>query len=257
MPSVECGQIVFNRPVAAGHWHLRVVAPVLAGDSRPGQFVQVKPRPGVQPLLRTPLSIHDASPEAGHLDLLYKVLGESTQLLSRLQAGERLDLLGPLGRGFSLPQAGDEAWLLAGGIGVAPLFYLARQLRQAGHVTRLFYGVRTAAELLRVSDFRHLGVEVQVSSDDGSIGLAGTVVELVAGGEIPERCQWYACGPRPMLRAVDALATRRRLALELSLEEYMACGIGACLGCACATSDGGYAHVCTDGPVFRGGEVKL
>lgn len=257
MPVVECGEIVFNQPLTKGYLHLRAYAPEVARDIQPGQFVQVKVRPGMQPLLRTPLSIHDASAEHGWLDLLYRILGESTQLLSEMKSGDSLDLLGPLGHGFSLPEAGYEAWLLAGGIGVAPLYYLATQLLLQGYTTRLLYGVRTASELVRAEDFQKLGVQVYTSSDDGSTGFRGTVVQLAESIDLPKHVKLYACGPRPMLRAVDELAVRRGLPAELSLEEYMACGIGACLGCACAMREGGYAHVCTDGPVFRGGEVRL
>lgn len=257
MPAITNGEIVFNNALAQGFYQLRVHAPELTAEVEPGQFVQVKVRPGFLPLLRTPISVHDAQPEEGLLDLLYRVVGDSTELLSQLQPGGLLDLVGPLGHGFSLPPAGHEAWLLAGGIGVAPLFYLARQLRARGYVTRLFYGVRTAAELVRLQDFRDLGVSVETCTDDGSCGLHGNVLQLAQQWELPAACQLYACGPRPMLKAVDDFAVLHQLPAELSLEEYMACGIGACLGCACATKSGGFAHVCTDGPVFRGGELKL
>ncbi len=257
MPAIANGEIVFNNVLDKGFYHLRVHAPQLTQDVGPGQFVQVKVRPGFEPLLRTPISVHDAQTESGQLDLLYRVVGDSTDLLSQLQPGGLLDLVGPLGRGFSLPPAGHEAWLLAGGIGVAPLFYLARQLRAHGYTTRLFYGVRSAAELVRLQDFRDLGVSVATCTDDGSCGLQGNVLHLIQQAELPAACQLYACGPRPMLKAVDDFALLNRLPAEISLEEYMACGIGACLGCACATKSGGFAHVCTDGPVFRGGELKL
>lgn len=257
MPVVTDGVVVFNRILAPGLLHLRVQAPELTREVGPGQFVQVKARPGFEPLLRTPLSVHDAEPEAGQLDLLYRVVGESTSLLSQAQPGVKLDLLGPLGHGFSLPPAGYEAWLLAGGIGVAPLFYLARQLRAHGYATRLLYGARAAAELVRVQDFVDLGVQVKTCTDDGSCGWHGNVLQLALNQKLPQQCQIYACGPRPMLKAVDDFAAQRGLPAELSLEEYMACGIGACLGCACATKSGGFAHVCTDGPVFRGGELKI
>lgn len=257
MPVVSMASIVFNRELAPGHFHLRAFAPELVAAVQPGQFVQVKVRPGVQPLLRTPLSVHDICLAEGHLDLLYRVLGESTALLSQAREGEQLDLLGPLGQGFTAPSVGAEAWLLGGGIGVAPLFLLARWLRQAGVTVQLLYGARTAAELVRVEDFRRLGITVHLSTDDGTAGRRGNVVELARSLPRPDRCQLYACGPRPMLKAVDDLAGLWAAPAELSLEEYMACGIGACLGCACATSAGGFAHVCTDGPVFPGGVIKL
>jgi dihydroorotate dehydrogenase electron transfer subunit len=257
MPKQCLAKVIFNRELSPRYFHLRLAAGDLAALAQPGQFVQVKARPGWQPLLRTPLSVHDACPAEGWLDLLYRVLGESTALLSQASAGSDLDILGPLGHGFTLPEADRKAWLLAGGIGVAPLFLLARKLREQGTEIQLLYGARTAVELVRVAEFEQLGVEVKLASDDGSIGFRGNVVQLLRSLDLVGKCQLYACGPRPMLGAVDRFSVERGLLTELSLEEYMACGIGACLGCACATKEGGFAHVCTDGPVFRGGVVRL
>ncbi len=250
-------QVVFNQPLGGNCWHLRAQAPSLCKEVAPGQFVQVKVCTGVQPLLRTPLSVHDVNAEQGHLELLYRVVGESTRLLSQVQTGAVLNLLGPLGNGFSLPTSGTEAWLLAGGIGVAPMFYLARKMRQQGVTVRLLYGARTAQELVRADDFADLGVTVDLITDDGSSGQRGTVIDLLATRKLPDDCQLYACGPRPMLKAVDDFAAAAKRPVQLSLEEYMACGIGACLGCVCATKEGGFAHVCTDGPVFPGGVLCL
>ncbi|MGI6357594.1 MAG: dihydroorotate dehydrogenase electron transfer subunit [Bacillota bacterium] len=257
MSVITEGQVVFNQSLGGECFHLRVLAPGLCKQAAPGQFVQVKVCAGIQPLLRTPLSVHDLDPGQGYLDLLYRVVGESTRLLSQAQTGAALNLLGPLGNGFSLPAPGEEAWLLAGGIGVAPLFYLARTLLAQGVRVRLLYGARTASELVRAQDFADLGVEVELSTDDGSCGSCGTVLDLLTKQTLPDSCHFYACGPRPMLKAVDDYAVEVRRPAQLSLEEYMACGIGACLGCVCATKEGGFAHVCTDGPVFPGGVLRI
>ena len=204
--------------------------------------------------------MHDCDREQRTIELLYHVIGVSTQLLSHYEAGEYIDLLGPLGRGFALPAKDQSSpvFLTAGGMGIAPLLFLAKELTRRGVPTRLFYGARFASALVQREKFTALGVKVDCCTDDGSQGLEVNVVELLTARlseEVP--AEIFACGPRPMLKAMQQLARDRSLPLQFSLEEYMACGLGACLGCAVPTPSGTYVHVCTDGPVFRESEVQL
>lgn len=254
------GTIVSNEQFSRTIWLLRVEAPVIAQQVEPGQFVQVRVTSTYDPLLRTPLSVHDSDPDRGTIDLLYQTVGTSTQLLSNYREQMRLDILGPLGKGFTLPTGPKSSFalLVAGGIGIAPMLLLARFLMANQVSTRLLYGARTASDMVRIDAFEKLGVTVACSTDDGSYGVRGNVVDLLAdflqsgaGGEI------FACGPTPMLKALQSLVRERELAAQLSLEAYMACGLGACLGCAVAVPGGGYKHVCTDGPVFAAWEVEL
>lgn len=260
MPATHKTLIISNERLSPSVWRLRVKAPAIAREVRPGQFVQVRVADTYDPLLRTPLSVHDCDPGQGTIDLLYQTVGTSTQLLSQRQAKTELSIVGPLGRGFALPQpsANGFAILVAGGIGVAPLLLLARDLVANGINVRLLYGARTATDLVGIDAFERLGVAMACCTDDGSYGIAGNVVDLLAGflqsgaaGEV------FACGPNPMLKALQRLAGQRQFSAQLSLEAYMACGLGVCLGCAVAAPGGGYVHVCTDGPVFKESEVVL
>lgn len=252
--------VITNEQLSANIWRLRVQASALAQHVKPGQFVQVRVSNNYDPLLRTPLSVHNRDSQQGTIELLYQTIGTSTKLLSKHTANSELNILGPLGNGFSAPDPATNSFaiLVAGGIGIAPMLLLARELIAKGVNTRLLYGARTAEDLVCIDAFERLGVAVACCTDNGSYGVSGNVVDLLSGflqsgaaGEI------FACGPNPMLKALQLLARQRGLSAQLSLEAYMACGLGACLGCAVALPAGGFAHVCTDGPVFRESEVEL
>lgn len=252
--------VITNEQLSANIWRLRVQAPALARQVRPGQFVQVRVSDNYDPLLRTPLSVHDSNNQQGTIDLLYQTVGTSTKLLSKRTANSKLNILGSLGKGFTIPDPTTKSFaiLVAGGIGIAPMLLLARELIAKKVNTRLLYGARTADDLVCIDAFERLGVAVACCTDNGSYGVTGNVVDLLSGflqsgaaGEI------FACGPNSMLQALQLLVRQRGLSAQLSLEAYMACGLGACLGCAVALPAGGFAHVCTDGPVFRESEVEL
>ncbi|NLW17509.1 MAG: dihydroorotate dehydrogenase electron transfer subunit [Firmicutes bacterium] len=260
MLATESAAVVSNEQLNEHTWLMRVQVPAIAQRVKPGQFVQVRVTGTYDPFLRTPLSVHDCDPTQGTIDLLYQTVGTSTRLLSEYTKSTPLNILGPLGRGFTLPAPASNnfALLVAGGIGIAPMLLLARKLVANQISTRLLYGARSVSELVRIDAFERLGVTVACSTDDGSYGITGNVVDLLAGflqsgvaGEI------FACGPNPMLRALQALVREKKLSAQLSLEAYMACGLGACLGCAVPVPGGGYKHVCTDGPVFDEREVQL
>ena len=257
MAEVFEGQILANEQLNDHTWRLRVEAPSIAQAALPGQFAQLKSANSYTPFLRTPLSVHNTNPTAGTVDFLYQVVGESTRLLSGYRKGGSLDILGPLGRGFDL-QEGGFAILVAGGIGVAPLLLLAKELAARQVHSLLLFGALTADDLVCKQDFEDLGVAVACATDDGSHGVAGNVVKLLTGFlESGAAGGIYACGPTPMLRALQAVVQERRLTAQLSLEAYMACGLGVCMGCAVPKPGGGYVHACTDGPVFWEREVVL
>ncbi len=260
MPATHKTTVISNEQLSPNSWRLLLAARALAEQAQPGQFVQVRVTDTYDPLLRTPLSVHDCNPTQGTLALLYQTVGTSTLMLSRLQVGTELDVLGPLGHGFVLPEQGENsrATLIAGGIGVAPLLFLARELVKKQIDTRLLFGARSAADLVGIADFEQIGVTVTCCTDNGSVGISGNVIDLLASYlQTQVAGQIFACGPTPMLRALQTLVKRKKLTAQLSLEAYMACGLGACLGCAVAVPGGGFAHVCTDGPVFRESEVEL
>lgn len=233
-------------------------------EAQPGQFVHVQVSKSHEPLLRRPLSIAHISPGEQEITVLYRVQGRGTALLAESIPGSRLSVLGPLGKGFSVPVAG-ELWLVAGGIGAFPLYALAAAARKRGLRVRLFWGGESAGFLAAagLESWRELGVEVFLATMDGSLGHSGLITEVLAEhlrslGE-RERPGVAACGPHGMLKAVAAQCAAAGLSLEVSLEERMGCALGACLGCVATVRDQEgkvrRAKVCKDGPVFRGEEV--
>ena len=214
-----------------------------------GQFVNIKCGEGL--LLRRPISICDW--QEGVLRIVFEVRGEGTDWLARRDAGEYLDVMGPLGRGFRLDREGRYL-LVGGGIGVPPLLSCAVG---TGRRSTAVLGFRSADRAMLLGDFAASCAGVRVCSDDGSLGTHGFVDGVVK--EILEQDKDFtavlACGPKPMLRAVAAAAQAQGVPCQVSMEERMGCGVGACLVCACKTADGHYHHVCKDGPVFDAGEV--
>lgn len=232
--------VLDNLEPAPGYRELLLRAPEAAAAARPGQFLHLlcgdPPRgDGAYRYLRRPVSIFRVDRGAGTVSVLFRVLGEGTRWLAARRAGEAVSALGPLGRGFPLEgfTGGEAIALLAGGgVGIPPLFFLAQELRRRGVPVRAFLGARGAADLLAEADFERAGVPVAVATDDGSRGRRGFVTDLLAGAldEYPDAVI-FACGPLPMLRAVQGMAAGRTVPAYLSVEERMACGVGACLGC--------------------------
>lgn len=229
--------------------------------TRPGQFFMIG-IPGTEVLLRRPFSVcglpgtFDDGAENG-LQVLYHVFGRATGLLAALKTGARLDVLGPLGRGFEPPpDPGASPILVAGGIGCAAFPLFVSELRRAGRPPAFLHGARTAADLPLAEWFRERCGSFRVATDDGSAGAKGFVTELLpealAAGGTPKHL--YACGPTPMLRAVTAIARERSVPCHLALEAPMACGFGVCLGCVvpCRDGEGGvrYERCCVEGPVM-------
>ncbi len=241
------------------HFLFSVDAPAVGKEARPGQFVMVKVGEGAFPLLRRPLGVHDAGPEG--FELFFRVAGQGTALLARRKPGDLLDVIGPLGKGFTAGRglAGRTAFLVGGGRGIAPLYFLARALTGVGARPVVFYGGRTAADVPLRDKFAAAGFELHLSTDDGSLGFAGFVTSLVER-ELgrAEPAMVYACGPDPMMKALAAITARRGLPSELSLESVMGCGIGACWGCVHRIKGGtgdGWVKICEEGPVFPGERV--
>lgn len=240
-------------------YRFAVDAPAVGTDARPGQFVMIKVSDATAPLLRRPLGIHDA--DGRGFELFFKVAGRGTEILSRKKPGDRLDVLGPLGRGFSVAAAaaGRTAYLVGGGRGIAPLFFLARALARAGVRPVVFYGGRSLEDIPIRERFERERVDLRASTDDGSFGFAGFVTALVdrdLAASRPDRL--YACGPDPMMKALAAIAARHGVPAEFSLESVMGCGIGACWGCVhrIKNEDGdGWVKICEEGPVFPGERI--
>jgi len=251
-------KIISHRRVGADCRRLVLAAPQVAQAARPGQFLHVRCGGTADPLLRRPLSIHDVDQEQGLVTLLYRVVGRGTALLAARRSGERVNVLGPLGRGFAPPPAHRRVALIGGGLGIAPLLFLARELVKEEREVWVFHGARTAVEL-GCADFSVLPVQLLVATDDGSAGYAGSVVGLFRESAAKMRPDWVAAaGPHGMLRVLTSEMRRLDLPGEVSLEERMGCGIGGCVCCSCRIGAPGnwqYRRVCADGPVFAAAEV--
>jgi dihydroorotate dehydrogenase electron transfer subunit len=262
--------IVEHIPIARDTFRLRLADATVAASIRPGQFVMI--RPGAEgssdPLLGRPLALYDVIRDATGsptgFDVVYLVIGRGTAALARRRAGEHLSVWGPLGNGFG-PAPDGPVLFVAGGIGQTPFLALAREWLGTGPgacpTAALLYGVRTAALLAGVDDFRAAGVAVEIATDDGSAGHHGFVTELLARrlerGEQPARV--VGCGPPAMLAALARLTARHGVACDVSLENHMACGFGACFSCVAAIRqpDGStdLKRVCVEGPVFSAESV--
>jgi dihydroorotate dehydrogenase electron transfer subunit len=223
----------------------------------PGQFVMLSAsaRTSVErtdPLLPRPMAIFRARTRGddGEIEVLYRRVGRGTKLLAETVPGQRLRLLGPLGRPFALPEAGERAVLVAGGTGIASVYELAARCREQARVEVLL-GARSAADLMGEPDFAALGVELRIATEDGSRGERGLVTQLLERAlALPGAARVYTCGPRAMMERVAQLAAASGRACVVSLENNMACGYGVCLGCAAPLARGGFALVCRDGPAF-------
>jgi dihydroorotate dehydrogenase electron transfer subunit len=263
--------VIANTEVSPGYYRMRLTAPLQMLESRPGQFVMVKVQDAIDPLLRRPFCIFDlgtippdftGGSAQPYLEMLYRVVGKGTGMLSLLHHGDHLDILGPLGRGFDQRDPAEEKILVGGGVGLAPLYYLAKKL-VGGSRVRLFIGGRTKEDILCVTEFERLGVETYVATDDGTLGDAGLVTEVMERHLVEEKSGMsiFACGPMPMLRAVADISRRNLIPCQVSLEAYMACGMGACLGCVVKGRDHeeqnpDYRCVCKEGPVFDSQELQ-
>lgn len=253
-------KIIYNKKIRANFFHLAISASGIAKQAAPGQFIEIKVCDGYEPLLRRPFSIHKLSGSEVHI--LYEVLGEGTEVLSRRRPGEYLDVIGPLGKGFnynvSVLQCCSVPVIVAGGIGVAPLVFLAEELK--GLKLFVLIGAKTKSQILCEKEFQHLGCDVKISTDDGSKGFKGKVTDLLQiilrENEITSQGEneIYACGPKPMLKEISRISQEYRIPAQISLEEHMACGIGACLGCVVKTKQG-FQRVCKEGPVFKADEI--
>jgi dihydroorotate dehydrogenase electron transfer subunit len=274
-------ELVESREILPDQWLQAYQAPQLAAGARAGQFVHVRTGDYSGLVLRRPFSIDTADPVSGNVTIHFRVVGKGTEWMTRLRSGERLDMLGPLGRPFELDPGARHLLLIAGGLGIAGVRMLADQAVRDGRQVTLLFGAPTAREVYP-SSLLPDEVEYVVATDDGSLGHHGFVTELV-----PEYEAWadqaFACGPRPMLAALARLAVgrrerlgvaklgrkrgggrspamgspaaRRKAFLQVSMEQRMGCAVGACLGCVVMGTAGQPLRVCREGPVFASDEI--
>jgi len=264
--------ILSNVEVSPGYWRMRLTAPQAFAAAHAGQFVMVRVSAAIDPLLRRPLAIFDVgmhtpaqsgSQPQPFFEMLFRVVGKGTAMLAALHETDLLDVLGPLGSGFDAGSADEEKLIVGGGIGLAPLYLLAKGLVGRGSPVRLFAGGRSRDDILCITEFERLGVECYTATEDGSLGEQGFVTVALTRrlDALKGRATLYACGPDGMLKAVAAIAAERQIPCQVSLEGYMACGVGACLGCVVpgrehSTQTPDFRCVCTEGPVFSARDLQ-
>ena len=257
-------KILENEEIGPERYKMALSAPRIARQAKPGQFIHVRVSKSFPPLLRRPFSVHRA--QGQKIEILYKVVGKGTEILSRKKGGEYLDILGPLGKGYQLPSATpkiSDIILVAGGTGVASLLFLAESISVANPELSILVliGAKNRKELLCEGDFRRLGCRVEVATENGTKGYKGLASDLLQkclplSGDKPKSTV-FACGPSGMLKMIGKISRKHRFPCQVSLEEHLACGVGACLGCVVKARGSTYTYkrVCKDGPVFDAGEL--
>ena len=276
-------QILQNERIKGHIFKLKLELPGDAPIPLPGQFYNIRCSEGTDPLLRRPLSVHRILKARDHLglEILYQVIGKGTQWLSQKEKGENLDALGPLGNGFKMDPNVNHIVLVAGGIGIAPLYALGDEALKANLNAKvaIVFGVRSQADIFYDAECRRIG-ELFLATDDGSLGFKGTatalLVDLIERDRLSTKASFYGCGPKAMLKELAEVAGRFDLSLQVTLEEHMGCGFGACLSCAFPLKPSAvrkdkqwpkhflqwdeegkklYSLICKDGPVFDSKEV--
>jgi len=265
MPKVNSGKIfqtkakvIKNIEVAPDYYKMVLGVSGIAKQAQPGQFVNIRVSDKYEPFLRRPFSIHNV--EGKHIVILYKVVGRGTEILSTKKKGQLIDCLGPLGNSFSLDTIGKDLniYLVAGGMGVAPLVFFAKRMQAFDKVALV--GARTKSHIVCKKELADLGCDVKIATEDGSAGFRGLVTQLLKKYINANKSRRYstifACGPKAMLEEISGISKRYKIPTQVSLEEHMACGIGGCFGCAVQTRYG-YKRVCKEGPVFNVRDIKF
>ena len=258
-------KVIKNINVAPKYYKIVLSCPYVACAAQPGQFVMLRLSESYQPLLRRPFSIHRVvhsrkeNLRANCIEVLYEVVGVGTKILSEKRPDEYLDVLGPLGNGFSIFNS-QYSILVGGGMGIAPLLFLAEKIsiQHPASSIQVFIGANTKKEILSEKEFAKLGCSVKITTEDGSAGFKGRVTDLLKNLLSTINYQLstiYACGPKPMLKEISIVSKQYHIPTQVSLEEYMACGLGVCLGCMINTHRG-YQAACREGPVFDSRIIK-
>ncbi len=276
-------EIVSNKRITETCWRVVVDCPQISSEIKPGQFVHIRIGSEHGPLFRRPFSVFRRVALKGNrlgIEIVYKVIGTGTRVMTGLRKGDTLDMIGPLGRGFDLDRSKPMHVVVAGGTGAACLFLLAEEISKAGLPLKVLLGAETKASVLLKKEYAALKGEVMVSTDDGSYGFHGFVTQMLdqglREGKISTDCIVYSSGPEPMFKALASACEKYGIPAQISVERHMMCGIGACLACVCKVDPNhmsrsrnlgssyfqsvpdrefGYALVCKDGPVFDVNEV--
>ena len=257
-PAYLKGEIAENTRLGSLYHRLKVTLPQPLGPITPGQFAMLSIDDSGGMVLPRPFSIHnfEHGKEASWLDFLFKIVGRGTARLANLSVGSPIMILAPLGKGFPALPVGYKAIIVAGGMGIAPLFPLIRGLKNTSSTLSVLYGAKSCDDLICLPALRDMGeIHLKITTEDGTgAGEKGLVTQLLTHEEEEGKAAIYACGPEPMLQSVADYADERNIPCWISLERWMACGVGACLSCVVKTTVG-YKRVCCDGPIFAATDI--
>lgn len=240
-----------------------VKAPSIVEKSKPGHFIEIRVNDDIEPFLRRPISIHNLDTENGILEFIFQVKGKGTTILSKKEVGSKIDVIGPLGAGTFDYTNFEKLGIIGGGIGVFPLYELAKEAKNDGKEINIYLGFRSKDFVVLEEKFKSVSDKLLLTTDDGTYAEKGFAINFleqdIDEGKIDSI---YACGPLPMLKAVRKLAIEKNIPCQISLEEKMGCGLGVCLGCAVKVGDSPvdapqYKHVCKAGPVFEARDVEI
>lgn len=261
-PSCEETRLLRHRALSHNYFSLTFGPYTRAKECRPGSFIHVR-LPHTDVYFRRAMSVAAIDAKKQEIEIIFKVFGRGTTLLSQFHKDQSIDILGPLGVTFTLPKKDERVIMVAGGVGFPPLMYLATDMIARGHDPKkieFFYGGKSEEDIIERPRLKKLGMNLHIVTNDGSVGTKGFVthpVEKFLQDHADEKLRMYACGPEAMLKATNDLGIKYQIAGQLSLEAPMPCGIGVCLGCVVKTTAGEYVRVCVEGPVFNIGEVQL
>lgn len=257
MPCMLKEKILRMEKIAPVIYKMTIESAYIAENALPGQFVNVKCSDGINVLLRRPISICNVDKLKNTFDIIFQIRGTGTELLSRMRPGEIVDLLGPLGNSFDLDEKYSGIAVVGGGIGIFPLLFVLNESK--ADMKRCYLGFRSKDFVVLEEEFKMASHDMYISTDDGSAGYNGLVTDMLARDiESNTLDMLYACGPTPMIKQVIKLADEYGIPCQISMEQRMGCGIGACLVCACKTKYGDeweYSHICKDGPVYKGSDL--
>lgn len=249
---LEKTKILENKAVFKNHFLLTLNCPHISKEVKPGQFINIQVSDGLDPFLKRPMSV--CFSKGKKIKIFYRVQGKGTKQLSKRRVGEQLNIAGPFGNGFSEPK-NKKVCIVAGGCGIAPLMLLLPKIKNKHSL--IIYGAKNKSQLFGKEWIQKIGIRFEIATDDGSAGEKKSAPQVLA--EVLKKGNFdsiITCGPKIMMQKVSKIASEKNITCEVSLEENMACGVGACLGCVVKTKSG-FKTVCKDGPVFRGKEVQF
>jgi dihydroorotate dehydrogenase electron transfer subunit len=263
MPTLQLAELVEKKQIKPDIYKYSIQVPEIVKTAKPGNFIEIRITEGTDPFLRRPISIYQLIPEKGILEFIFQVKGKGTEKLSQKQVGDKIDVLGPLGFGTFKTEGKQKLAIIGGGIGIFPLYELAKEAKAEGKEVYTYLGFRNKDFVMLEEEFKQVSTNLTITTDDGSYQEKGFAINYLEK-ELDEKGieAIYACGPLPMLKAVQKLAEEKNREAQISLEERMGCGIGACLGCAVKTAKSPkeapeYWHVCKAGPVFKAQDVEI